>query len=380
MSARSLILAPLLVMVLLTFLVGGTAYQQTLSWKNGVDRVANNISQLVILNNIHWGLRKVQRELPEHPQQAETTWQEMRQEVVVLLKLQQYDKNDQLESVSRALQSILTTEHPNQAILKALRQSDFLSLNLEQVDQLKTLQTDAERVTRLVTLSMIILGLVLTGLTAYDLDRLFQQLVRSRDLNIRLQEEERRRIAQDLHDGVVQELVDLKRNYNPEKVDTVIHNLRRVCHNLKPQVLEDLGLAAALEFLAQDLRQAGIANVQLFLDEEGLAQLPKQYELPLFRVIQELCSNIKHHAQASQAKITVTYNPSEGPMLSGSVSDNGQGFNPAKTAGKGMGLAGVRERIQQVGGQLNIQSQPTKGSRFQFLIPVKKRAKHVLPL
>lgn len=380
MSARSLILAPLLVMVLLTFLVGGTAYQQTLSWKNGVDQVANNISQLVILNNIHWGLRKVQRELPKHPQQAEETWQEMRSEVILLLKLQQSEKNEELESVSLALQSILTTTHPTPTIVKALLQNDFLSPNLEQVDQLKTLQKDAERVTRLITLSMIILGLVLTCLTAYDLDRLFQQLVRSRDLNIRLQEEERRRIAQDLHDGVVQELVDLKRNYSADKIDAVIHNLRRVCHNLKPQVLEDLGLAAALEFLADDLRRAGITNVQLILDEDGLTQLPKQYELPLFRVIQELCSNIKHHARASQAKITVAYNPTEGPMLSGYVSDNGQGFEVGKgnISSNSMGLAGVRERIQQVGGQLHIQSRPGQGSRFQFLIPVKQSVKHAL--
>ncbi len=375
MNARSLILAPLLVMVLLTFLVGGTAYQQTQKWEQGVTVAANNISQLVILNNIQWGLRKIQTDLIENPRQATETWHELQREVLVLSKLQQQD-GDSFDTVYPAsLQLILQTPKPSPTAISVLLKGHFLSLSLDQVDQLKALQQDAEHVTQLVTLSMIILGLVLTGITAYDLDQRFQQLARSRDLNITIQEEERRRIAQDLHDGVVQELVDLKRNYHPEKVDTVISNLRRVCHNLKPQVLEDLGLASALEFLADELQQAGVEKVQLTLDEEGLETLPKHYELPLFRVIQELCSNIRHHAQATQVKLNVTYNPAESPVLSGFVSDNGKGFDPKSVPSNRMGLAGVRERIQQVGGKLNIHSQPGKGSKFQFIIPVKRHDK-----
>jgi two-component system sensor histidine kinase DegS len=130
-------------------------------------------------------------------------------------------------------------------------------------------------------------------------------------------------------------------------------------------------LAPALEFLADDLRQAGIPQVQITLDEQGLAHLPRQYELPLFRVMQELCSNIKHHAHATQVRLTIAYNPSESPMLSGSVSDNGTGFDLAKTSTTGMGLTGVRERIQQVDGKLTMHSQPGQGSKFHFLIPVK---------
>jgi signal transduction histidine kinase len=220
-------------------------------------------------------------------------------------------------------------------------------------------------------LSMIVLGLVLTAITATDLDQLFQKLSRSRDLNIQLQEEERRRLAQELHDGVVQELIDLKRQYSPDKVEQVIDNLRRVCHNLKPQILEDLGLCAALRFLADDLRQAGIAQVHINLDEAGLAQLPKAYELPLFRVIQELCANLKRHAKASRVNLAISYNPQESPALSGYVSDNGQGFDPKTIAVTSMGLAGIKERIQQMDGQLHIHSKPGQGAKFQWTIPVK---------
>lgn len=378
MNARNQILAPLLVMILLTFLVGGTAYQQILTWESGVARVADHVSELVILNNIHWGLRKVQRELTTDPEQAQESWTELQKESRILTALPPFtiEKADP-HSQAALLSSALENPQPNPAQLKILLNSDFLNLNLDIVKQLHTLEADAESVTRLVTVSMVALGLVLTAITATDLDKLFQKLALSRDLNIQLQEEERRRLAQELHDGVVQELIDLKRNYAPEKVEQVIDNLRRVCHNLKPQVLEDLGLSAALQFLADDLRQAGIESVNLNLDEAGLAQIPKAYELPLFRVIQELCTNLKRHAQASRVNVAISYNPKESPVLSGYVSDNGKGFDPKAVAVTSMGLTGIKERIQQMDGKLQIHSEPGQGAKFQWTIPVKGPASHV---
>ncbi len=374
MQARRVILAPLLVMMLLTVLVGGTAVQQTRNWERAVGRVTRNVSELLIVNNIRWGLKQIEQDREDGNQtKVQSTWQEVRQQVFVLGKLMD---DEQLPAVLRQIASTPTPPENLQPLLA----SPLFKLNLNRIDaELQELQGYAQYVTGSVTVSMIILGLLLTGITAYDLDRLFQALMRSRDLNIKIQEEERRRIAQDLHDGVVQELIDLKRDYSPGKVDNLIVNLRRVCHNLKPQVLDDLGLASALEFLADDLRQHGIAKVQLHLDQEGLALLPKEYELPLFRVVQELFSNIKNHSGASSASMTIVYNPEESPMLRGYVRDNGQGFNP-RTANKGMGLAGVQERIQQLGGRLVVESveadakadaiTPT-GSTFQFFIPVK---------
>ncbi len=358
-------------MVLLTFLIGGTAYQQTMGWKNEVTRVSNNVSEVVILSNIRWGVKKIQQELVDNPKQAQTDWDEIYRQTQLLADIQRKQQAQGGQAISPLLHSILVNKQPNLPLIKGLAQNDFFSFNLNQLNELNHLQSKAQQVTQWVTLSMIVLGLVLTGLTAYDLDRMIQKLAHSRDLNIQLQEEERRRIAQDLHDGVVQELIDLKRNYTPQKVETVVNNLRRVCHNLKPQVLEDLGLVASLEFLADDLRQSGIEKVFLNADTIGLSSLPKHYELPLFRVLQELCSNIKHHAQASQVKITIAYTPQESPILSASVQDNGKGFNPQKAYPKSMGLTGIKERIQQMDGRLHINSKTGEGSRFQFIIPVK---------
>ena len=373
MNTRSHIVAPLLVMILLTLLVGGSAYQQIKTWENGIKRVTSHISELVILNHMHWGLRKVLHELTDSPEQAQANWQELQKESRMLATLST-SANDQpeLSTQTALISSVLKHPQPQAAQIRSLLKNDALAFNLDVVKQLNALEQDAEFVTRTITLSMIILGLVLTTITARDLEKLFQKLARSRDLNIQLQEDERRRLAQELHDGVVQELVDLKRNYSPEKIEQVIHNLRRVCHNLKPQILEDLGLPAAIQFLADDLQQSGIEDVKLNLDETGLASLPKQYELPLFRVIQELCSNLKHHAQASRVNIAISYNPQESPILSGYVSDNGKGFDPNAILSTSMGIAGIKDRIQQMGGNLYINSQPAQGSQFQWIIPVKR--------
>lgn len=376
-----MILAPLLVMVLLTMLVGATAYQQAQSWESNTSRTLNQVSRLIILNNIRWGLRKTEQERFTNPVMANNTWKEIQHEILMLKSLPDQEssqagmQNDPLTLypiLSHQLEMILASPQSNSLLIKAFLENDVFSFGLEQVNQLKQVQAGAQMVTFSVTASMIFLGLLLTGMTAYDLDKMFQQLGQSRDLNIRLQEEERRRIAQDLHDGVIQDLIGLKRQYNPAQVDQILDQLRRVCHNLKPQLLEDLGLSAALEFLADDLCQAGIANVQINVDEIDLSRLPNAYELPLFRVIQELCSNIKRHAQASQAKISLIYNPEESTYLNGYVSDNGRGFLPSSaTSSDSMGLKGVKERIEQLGGQLIIKSVPGQGSLFQFKIPVK---------
>src|SRR5690349_24831544 len=107
MNARNLILAPLPVMVLLMFLVGGTAYQQTLSWESGVTKTANNISRLVILNNIQWGLRKIQRDLLEDQEQAESTWNELQRAALILSRMAEDNPNSMDESLAAPLQILL---------------------------------------------------------------------------------------------------------------------------------------------------------------------------------------------------------------------------------------------------------------------------------
>lgn len=366
LSTRSQIFIPLMTMILLTFVAGGTAFRQTRELSITLDHAFTQVSQLLMMNNVRWTLRDIDQYQKQSPEQAQQIWQEAQQEV------REFSNSAPYAMLPGSLQQMITHDTPRPELLDSLK-NDTLRINLSHIeDQLKTFQQHAEFVNGMTSFLMICLGLFLTAITGYDLERLVKALSRSRDLNVTLQEEERRRIAQELHDGVVQDLVDLKRQYSPEKVDTLINNLRRVCHNLKPQVLDDLGLAAALEFLADDLRQFGVPKVKFNIEPDELSKLPKSYELPLFRVIQELCSNIKNHAQANQVTLALAYNPDEDRVLRGYIRDNGKGFDPQKAFGKGLGLTGVQERIQQLGGKVTIESKPGAGSNFQFVIPVKE--------
>jgi signal transduction histidine kinase len=367
---RKTIIPPLMVMLLLTVLVGVTACEQALRWEQGIQQVVNNIAQRLIRNNVRNELKSIQQNL-EKPEETVRTWREIQRESRMLYSLLQKSDNASGSVFRSTLEYILKIKNPTPEQLEMLLANPFFQFRVYELDELNELQENSRKITIMVTLSMVGLGLLLMLVTARDLDRLFRQLTRSRDLNIQIQEKERHRIAQELHDGVVQELIDLKRNYQPEKIDQLLHNLRRVCHNLKPQVLDDLGLPSAIEFLVDDLRRNGSLKVDLYLDHEELSRLPKSYELPIFRVVQELCSNIKHHANATEVSVRILYNPQESPLLRGYVTDNGCGFESGNIISGKMGLTGIQERIRQVDGHFKMESTLNKGSQFQWMIPVK---------
>jgi signal transduction histidine kinase len=371
------ILSPLLVMLLMTLLVGWTGYRLTDAWRQSAEKTVHRLAQAVLLTTIRGNLEQVRREWPERPAQARTHWNEVRQQVNLLAQNRLTPDRASGAGTSRfpALEAFMAQDG-NIARVDTLLREDFPKLELVNPGrELEALGAHSAFVTLAVTVCMLGLGGLLTLITAWDLSRLLRALIRSRDLNIRLQEEERRRIAGELHDGVMQDLVDLKRHYHPDKLDAIVNNLRRVCQNLKPQALADLGLLSALESLADDLRQAGVPQVQMNLDAEGLARLPKAFELPLFRVVQELFSNIRRHAGASQVMVTLVYNPAESRFLQGYIGDNGRGFSLPPGREGGMGLTGVRERIGQLGGTLQIDSRPGQGSRFRFRIPIPAEAR-----
>ena len=207
----------------------------------------------------------------------------------------------------------------------------------------------------------------------------------------RAQEEERLRIARELHDDTTQELVTLSRQLDtfsdgseqlPEqaikrldelqnRIDGIIKSVRRFSQDLRPSVLDDLGLVAALEFIADDMRERyGIATeVQVAGKQQ---RLPPEKELLLFRIVQEALRNVWRHSQASAAFISVDFGHDK---IKITVQDNGQGFQLPKrlgdlaSAGK-LGLAGMYERTQLLGGSLELQSTPGKGTTLIIEVPV----------
>jgi len=206
----------------------------------------------------------------------------------------------------------------------------------------------------------------------------------------RAQEEERLRIARELHDDTTQELVTLSRQLDtlsddsgklPEpaikrldelqnRIDGIIKSVRRFSQDLRPSVLDDLGLVAALESIADDMtEQYGIATE---VEVAGKQQrLSPEKELLLFRIAQEALRNAWRHSQASTATITVDFSPDK---IKITVQDNGQGFQlPTRlgdlaSAGK-LGIAGMYERAQLLGGTLELQSTPGKGTTLVIEVP-----------
>ncbi len=359
------IIAPLLVMLMLTVLVGYSAYQMTLRWEQAINSISGSMVRAQILNNIQWQLRQTHTALINgNPEEARHLWGELKARVAFM------SANYHTISIPRSL-NVFLSDDENLRQIPAILQEDYFRYNLDQMQShLTELQQNSRNITLIMTSSMALLGLLLMGITAVDLSRLFRELAESRDLGHKIQEEERRRIAQELHDAVIQELIDLKRDYQPAKVDHLVESIRRICHNLKPQILEDLGLMAALELLADDLKHHCGGTVHLNIEETDIARLPREYELPLFRIIQELFNNIRRHAEATQTTLTMVYDPSESPMLRIHLRDNGKGFDPDRPSSHGLGLTGVHQRVLQMGGRFTISSSPGSGATFRILIPV----------
>ncbi len=205
----------------------------------------------------------------------------------------------------------------------------------------------------------------------------------------RTQEEERRRIARELHDGTVQALVAVGRRLEylegaaqePElvsqltalrhQVGDAAAEVRRFSRELRPLVLEDLGLAPALRYLSNQLSEQDGIEVNLTV-RGALGGLNGDQELVLFRIFQEALTNISKHAQATVVDALVE-SDAEGVLLQ--VSDNGRGFTqPTSTnefARSGhFGLMGIQERAQLLGGRLELHSRPGKGTTVRIWLPV----------
>jgi signal transduction histidine kinase len=196
------------------------------------------------------------------------------------------------------------------------------------------------------------------------------------------QEDERRRLARELHDDTIQSLIALKQRVQLAQLarkdgaseeslsevvsltEQAIENVRRQTRALRPIYLEDLGLATALEMLARETSQA--ANIPIEFERRGTEKrMNSNVELALYRMAQETLNNVARHAQASQADLKI-YFASEEVILQ--VSDNGIGFNvpksPAEFAPGGhFGLLGMYERAELIGARLEIQSSPGQGSQ-----------------
>jgi signal transduction histidine kinase len=217
-------------------------------------------------------------------------------------------------------------------------------------------------------------------------ERLRQQLLRK---VISAQEEERRRVARELHDEtsqtlaalgmgvdatvavcrdplVVQRLADLR-----QLVERMHQELRRLIVNLRPSVLDDLGLAAAISWFATHHLGPSNVAVRCELAPDLDTGLSLEAKTAIFRAVQEAIVNVSRHAQAESVLIQGS---SDGRRATIEIEDDGQGFDPATATDgpgslRGVGLLGMRERIEILGGTLTVDSEPGHGTRVVMEIP-----------
>jgi PAS domain S-box-containing protein len=207
------------------------------------------------------------------------------------------------------------------------------------------------------------------------------------------QEEERRRVAYEVHDGLAQVAVAAHQNlqafarrHPPEseqgrkELDTILKQVRatvsdarRVIANLRPTALDDLGLAAAISLEVEHLNDEGY---YVTYDERlGDERLPKEMEITLFRVAQEALTNVRKHAGTQQVSIELIRRNGE---ICLAVQDFGSGFDPAalETLGGGpgerVGFAGMRERVNMLDGEFEIQSRQGEGTLIVATIPMER--------
>jgi len=208
----------------------------------------------------------------------------------------------------------------------------------------------------------------------------------------RAQEEERRRIAQELHDDTVQALVVHSREIDElasdvnrlrkrdiphhleelhDQVDSIMRGLRRLSQDLRPAALDRLGLLPALESLASNV--AEYSGIKTKVKVSGVERrLRDEVELVLFRIAQEALRNVWKHAQATSAEVILEFKDSNIRII---VKDNGRGFDPPHSvadlprSGK-LGLAGMQERSQLLGGTLAVRSKLGQGTTIVAELPV----------
>ena len=195
------------------------------------------------------------------------------------------------------------------------------------------------------------------------------------------QEEERTRLARELHDDTIQAVIALKQRVQLAEravddansraalgeleslAEQTIENLRRLTRALRPIYLEDLGLVAALQMLAREAGQGGALEIS-FRQTGPERRLPREAELALYRIAQEALNNVVRHSQAKRAEMDVEYGDKQ---LHLTVKDNGVGFavpaSPTEFAPSGhFGLLGMRERAELIGARLQVKSEARRGT------------------
>lgn len=203
-------------------------------------------------------------------------------------------------------------------------------------------------------------------------------------------EQERRRIARDLHDELGQTLTAMKLNLGValnsldglsenriqrlqgliDFVDGAIEKVREISSNLRPAMLDDLGFEAAAEWFLDRCAGHYDLDIQWHPTPDGSGNVTGETATALFRILQECMTNITRHSQATAVWIDYEETDCEARL---SIQDNGIGFDPGSVCWTGFGLVGMRERVSMLNGDLEVESATGKGVRVRVSLPLENK-------
>ncbi len=272
-------------------------------------------------------------------------------------------------SIRRVVQPLLALEAQARAV--AWGQADALAEPVGGVAEIRRLQRTLHHMAQKIHRAQQSLRSYLAALTAG-------------------QEEERRRLARELHDETLQTLIALQQRLQlaaqdladqpqvqprlhelQQLVHQAVQDLRRLLRDLRPLYLEELGLIPALEALAREVSRQG-TNLQVEVSIHGPPRrLAPDVELALYRIAQEALHNVVRHARATQARVVLAFEPDQVRL---EVHDNGQGFvapaSPADFAPQGhYGLLGMQERAERLGASFRVHTAPGQGTLIAVRVP-----------
>ena len=210
---------------------------------------------------------------------------------------------------------------------------------------------------------------------------------------IAAQEEERKRVARELHDDLNQRMAvisigleqlskgnlqraNLRKGIQQLQVQAqeISRDIHRLSYKLHPAKLDHLGLAAAVKSLCDELPVTASGNPQIHFQQSGFpASIPKDSALCVFRIAQEVLRNCVKHSGAESAEVVLTKNSS---AIQLSISDNGIGFDTnSEVMEKGLGFISMKERVRIIGGEIKISSRPLRGTRIDVSVPLSPELK-----
>jgi signal transduction histidine kinase len=206
---------------------------------------------------------------------------------------------------------------------------------------------------------------------------------------VRAQEQERRFLSRELHDQIGQMLTGIQMEFNNLRtlrtstdprafdehfdsgttlIERTLSAVRDMARGLRPSMLDDFGLAPALEWQGREFsRRSGIpVHVQI---DGSLDDLSEEVRTCLFRVAQEALTNSARHSEASEVRMTVNRGPG---IIVLTVQDNGKGFDPDHNTAGGLGLLGIQERVRELAGSVSVLSRPHSGTLLRIQIPISQ--------